>query len=330
VVTTVPNFTGVISLLTVDADQDPVTVGEGSTATNTGTFENVGGGTVTISASIGSITQDDVAKTWAWSYLSTDGPTDSQTITITAEDDSGPVATTTFQLIVVNVAPTATLSNNGPKTYGQTVTLTFAEQYDPSTADTLVGFRYAYATTDDFTGITYATGSITQATYDFTSLPAGSHTLYARIIDKDNGYTQYSTVVQVDKADAVIVVSGKTVTYDGDPHGASGTATGVQGEALAGLDLGASFTNVPGGTANWTFTDMTGNYNDANGSVAIVINKADATLDVSGVTVTYDGDAHGASGHGHRRQGRGRWPAWTWAPASPTSPAARPTGSSPT
>jgi hypothetical protein len=32
---------------------------------------------------------------------------------------------------------------------------------------------------------------------------------------------------------------------------------------------------------------VTGNYNDASGSVAIVINKADATLNVSGVTVTY-------------------------------------------
>ena len=35
---------------------------------------------------------------------------------------------------------------------------------------------------------------------------------------------------------------------------------------LAGLDLGASFTNVPGGTANWTFTDVTGNYNNKSGS----------------------------------------------------------------
>ncbi|CAA9358363.1 MAG: filamentous haemagglutinin family outer membrane protein, partial [uncultured Chloroflexia bacterium] len=41
--------------------------------------------------------------------------------------------------------------------------------------------------------------------------------------------------------------------------------------ALSGLNLGASFTNVPGGTANWTFTDATGNYNNATGSVGIVI-----------------------------------------------------------
>ncbi len=63
-------------------------------------------------------------------------------------------------------------------------------------------------------------------------------------------------------------------------HGATGTATGVSAaRRWRGLELGASFTNVPGGTANWTFTDATGNYNDASGSVAIVITKADATVD---------------------------------------------------
>jgi uncharacterized protein (DUF952 family) len=224
-----------------------------------------------------------------------DGP-DSRTIALRVTDSYGFTHIATSTVTIDNVAPTATLSDNGPITYGQTVTLAFSNQFDPSTADTTTGFKYAYATTDDFTGIDYANGSITEATYDFTSLPAGTHTLYARIIDKDNGYTQYSTVVLVDKADATIVVDGKTVTYDGNPHGASGTAIGVQGEALAGLDLGASFINVPGGTANWVFTDVTGNYNDDSGSVAIVINKADATLNVSGVTVTYDGDAHGATG----------------------------------
>ena len=76
--------------------------------------------------------------------------------------------------------------------------------------------------------------------------------------------------------------------------------------ALSGLDLGASFTNVPGGTANWTFTDATGNYNNASGTAAIVITKADATVSVNGYTGVYDAAAHGATGHGdgHRRRRR--------------------------
>ncbi len=105
-----------------------------------------------------------------------------------------------------------------------------------------------------------------------------------------------SVAIVINKADAVINVQGYTGIYDGQPHGATGTAKGVKGEDLEGLDLGASFVNAPGGTANWAFTDVTGNYNNASGSVAIVINKADAVVTVSGVTVTYDGEEHGATG----------------------------------
>jgi hypothetical protein len=106
-----------------------------------------------------------------------------------------------------------------------------------------------------------------------------------------------SATVTITKASATISVSGYSGVYDASPHGASGTATGVGGVDLsAGLNLGATFTNVPGGTANWTFTDATGNYNNASGSVAIAIAKADATINVQGYTGVYDGAAHGASG----------------------------------
>ncbi len=63
-----------------------------------------------------------------------------------------------------------------------------------------------------------------------------------------------SVDIVINKADAVITVDGYTVVYDGDAHGATGTATGVNGEDLGSLlNLGASFTNVPGGTVDWTF-----------------------------------------------------------------------------
>ncbi len=73
---------------------------------------------------------------------------------------------------------------------------------------------------------------------------------------------------------------------------------GVAGDPTAAgssLNLGASFTNVPGGTANWTFTGGT-NYNDQTGTVAIVINKADATVTRHRLHRHYDGAAHGATG----------------------------------
>jgi hypothetical protein len=93
-------------------------------------------------------------------------------------------------------------------------------------------------------------------------------------------------------------IAGYTGTYNGAAHGASGVCTGVDaGGSAAGssLSLGASFTNVPGGVANWSFTGGN-NYNDQSGSVNIVINKANATITVNGYEGFYDSAAHGATG----------------------------------
>lgn len=98
------------------------------------------------------------------------------------------------------------------------------------------------------------------------------------------------------KKSAVIQVSGYTGTYDGAAHGATGTATGVNGEDLSALlTFGDTFTDAPGGTAQWTFAGNA-NYNAAEGSVAITILPADATIAVSGFNGTYDGAPHVATG----------------------------------
>src|SRR5206468_1927113 len=100
------------------------------------------------------------------------------------------------------------------------------------------------------------------------------------------------------KATATISVTPYSVTYDGNPHTATGSATGVQGEALAGLDLsGTTHTNAGDHPSDpWAFTDVTGNYNNAGGSVHDSIAKANATITVAPYSVTYDGSAHTATG----------------------------------
>src|SRR4030095_12754261 len=91
-------------------------------------------------------------------------------------------------------------------------------------------------------------------------------------------------------------VTGHMVVSDAAAHGASGTARGMGAADLtAGLNLGATFTDVPGGTVHWTFSGGT-NYTDQSGDAAIVINKAAATVTVNGYTGVYDAAAHGATG----------------------------------
>ncbi|HEU0297501.1 MAG TPA: PKD domain-containing protein [Anaerolineales bacterium] len=88
----------------VAADNASVTVDEGDTANNTGTFSDADNDSVTLSASVGTVL-DTGSGTWSWFILTIDGPADSQTVTIYA-DDGQAQSSTTFDLTVNNVAPT--------------------------------------------------------------------------------------------------------------------------------------------------------------------------------------------------------------------------------
>jgi len=119
--------------------------------------------------------------------------------------------------------------------------------------------------------------------------------------DSTGNYNDDSGTVDdnIGKADAIIDVTPYDVTYDGDPHTATGTATGVLGEDLsAGFDFSSTTHTDAGFYAGdpWTFTDVTGNYNDDSGTVDDNIDKADAIIVVTPYDVTYDGNPHTATG----------------------------------
>ena len=126
---------------------------------------------------------------------------------------------------------------------------------------------------------------------------AGEYTVIATVTDSNYAGSEEVTLT-IEKADAEIEVSGYEVTYDGESHTATGSAMGVgeDGE-LEGLDLSdTTHTNAGSYEDEWTFTDSTGNYNDASGSVESLISQAEADIEVSGYSVTYDGESHTATG----------------------------------
>lgn len=94
---------------TLAASNASVTIAEGSTASMTGTFSDAdGNASVTLSSSVGVLVKNDSLGTWTWSHVPTDGPGQTQTVTVTATDNAVPaaVASTSFQLNVLNIAPT--------------------------------------------------------------------------------------------------------------------------------------------------------------------------------------------------------------------------------
>ena len=111
-------------------------------------------------------------------------------------------------------------------------------------------------------------------------------------------YTHQSgdVTATIGKATATVAVTPYNVTYDATAHTATGSATGIGGVSLSGLDLsGTTHTNAGTTTDTWTFTDSTGNYNNATDTVVDKIAKADASVVVNGYSGTYDAAAHGAT-----------------------------------
>ncbi len=83
-----------------------VTVDEGQTAANSGTWSDIDASdVVALSASTGTVTKN-ANGSWNWSFNTADGPDESQTVTITANDGNGGIVNTSFLLTVNNVAPT--------------------------------------------------------------------------------------------------------------------------------------------------------------------------------------------------------------------------------
>ena len=124
-----------------------------------------------------------------------------------------------------------------------------------------------------------------------TVLNAGANqTLSATFFPTDatNYSTQTTTAsITITKANASVTVNGYSGVFDGAAHGASGTAKGVQNEDLSSLlNLGASFTNVPGGTAHWTFAGNN-NYSANAGNANIAISKATASVTPNAASKTY-------------------------------------------
>ncbi|MHA1939972.1 MAG: pullulanase-associated domain-containing protein, partial [Candidatus Thorarchaeota archaeon] len=114
-------------------DEEIVMVDEGQLATNNGSVSDADGDTVLLTASVGLLV-DNNDGTWSWSLSTSDGPDESQTVTITGDDGNDGTSQTTFELAVNNVAPTVNIGD--PKTADEGETVAFTGNFtDSSPAD---------------------------------------------------------------------------------------------------------------------------------------------------------------------------------------------------
>ncbi|WP_448595277.1 PKD domain-containing protein [Thermoflexus hugenholtzii] len=181
---------------TVTVNSPTVTVNEGDTATNTGTYNDPDGDPVSLSASVGQLDVDD--GKWSWSFQTTDGPADSQTVTITANDGKGGVGSASFQLTVNNVPPTVLIvSLDQTIDCRKNAELTFSFS-DPGVNDGewSVMIDWGDGSTDSFNASNQGPQHPVSHAY---ALP-GTYTVTVRVTDKDGGEgsaTGSITVMQV-------------------------------------------------------------------------------------------------------------------------------------
>jgi PKD repeat protein len=97
-------------------------------------------------------------------------------------------------LHVKNVPPrNGHFVDNNPIAEGSLVTVSFGGQDDPSAADTAAGFTYSYDFDGD--GVFEVVGRSASATHAFND--NGVYVVRGRVTDKDGGYTDYTTDVEV-------------------------------------------------------------------------------------------------------------------------------------
>jgi PKD repeat protein len=168
---------------------------EGETFSSTGSFTDSNtGDTWTAKVNYGDGTADETLnlnldKTFGISHTYTDNGV--YTITVTVTDSAGYPGSDTATVTVSNVAPTGTFGNSGPVTKGNPVTVFFSNVGDPGIRDTIT---YAFDWNNDGVyDIVDQTASSAQKTW----LVEGTYTVKGKVLDKDGGFTEYTTSVKV-------------------------------------------------------------------------------------------------------------------------------------
>jgi PKD repeat protein len=237
---------------TVEVDQSQVRVDEGQTAVNTGTYNDLNGDELTLSASVGIVSATGDGN-WSWSFETTDGPDESQMVSINVSD--GHLTTTvSFSLTVTNVAPELG-PINGPtdpigltKAHGAEVTFSavFTDASSAETHTAVWDFGDGTVTTDTLDV------SLRRAEVVHTYQAPGVYTVKLTLSDNDGGSDSetFSYVVVYDPDGGYITGVGWIIS----PEGAYAADPSLTGKANFGLNSKyAKGANLPSGETQFQF-----------------------------------------------------------------------------
>ena len=228
---------------------------------------------------------------WSWSFNTTDGPAESQTVTITADDGKGGVTQTTFALTVLNVPPMIT-SVDGPlepialQGNAPTVVAYFSDAGTSDTHTCSLSWDDGQSPTPGLVNETAGSGSCA-GSRSFTE--AGVYTVTVTVSDSDGAGSPagvFEFVVIYD-ASAGFVTGGGRID---SPMGAYVPDPSLQGKANFGFvskyKKGAS---VPTGNTEFQFKAADFNFHSTVYQWLVVAGQARAQFKGSGTINGEDG-----------------------------------------
>ncbi len=264
-----------------------VSVGEGTTLTNSGNYGDVPADTVSLSASEGTLV-DNGNGTWSWS-LPTNDNVPAHLVTITAQDEDGGLTTVTFTVEATNVAPSATIkgattADDAPTAGVEGTAISLSSIVtDPAGANDPIS--YLWTVTKD--GNAYTVAGNTSSTFSFTPDDNAVYVVTLTVNDGDAGQTVVTHTITVANANPVPSIDnislprqvGTAITANGsatDPAGVNDTVT----LAWAVYKDAEIVPFATGGGSNITFTP------DEDGSYRVVLTASDEDLGSANVEQT--------------------------------------------
>jgi uncharacterized repeat protein (TIGR01451 family) len=193
------DFTPVVnSRPVINNDLPSVGVDEGLTAENSGTVTDADGDDVTLTASAGAVINLGNG-TWYWTYATTDGPEQSQFVTITADDGHGQggIAEITFDLTVWNLAPQVGSISVQPALLPIGTEVNASAGFVDAGVDDTHTALWDWGDGSTSIGDVVETGGSGTVTGSHTYITPGEYTLQLTVSDDngDSGYSFYQYIV---------------------------------------------------------------------------------------------------------------------------------------
>ena len=266
-----------------------------------------------------------VTVTARWSVSECQTPTTTTLSCPTSEVYTG-VAITPCQATVTGAnsfsqsVPVTYTANTDVGTVTASAAFAGTAAHKPSSASATFAITKAASTTTlDCPASVAFTGSAHEPCTAIVSGPGLATSVAPTYVDNTNAGTATASAVfagdanhtgsddtktfEIDPAQATCDISGFAGDYDGNPHGAMGSCTGLGGADVShGLDLGESFTDVPGGSADWSFALP--NYAPQSGTARITIDQAASSITLVCSDTVYDGLRTGDLHRDGHRSGR--------------------------